>query len=99
MAHALLLGTQAGAALRDAVDLAKPRITAMVVLTTAVGLRVAPGSIGAPRGVLLLVGTTLLVASANIFNSWYERDSDALMARTRLRPLAAGRFDPSRRLT
>lgn len=80
--------------LRDLVDLAKPRITLMVVFTAAIGLFAAPGSAGAARSVILLAGTALLVASANVFNSWIEREADARMIRTRSRPLPAGRVDP-----
>jgi protoheme IX farnesyltransferase len=35
----------------------------------------------------------MLVASANMLNCWYERDTDALMLRTRNRPIPAGRLD------
>lgn len=80
--------------LRDLVDLAKPRITTMVVFTAGIGLWAAPGSAGAARTAVLLLGTALLVASANVFNSWIERDADARMIRTRTRPLPAGRVDP-----
>ncbi len=83
-----------GSTLRDVLDLAKPRITAMVVFTTAMGLWLAPGSIGAARTVLLLFATTLLVGSANTLNCWLERETDGLMIRTRNRPLPAGRIDP-----
>jgi protoheme IX farnesyltransferase len=83
------------ASLRDVFDLAKPRITSMVVFTTAMGLWLAPGSIGTARTVLLLFGTALLVGSANTLNCWYERETDGLMNRTRHRPLPAGRLDPS----
>jgi protoheme IX farnesyltransferase len=82
------------ATLRDLLDLAKPRITTMVVFTTAMGLFLAPGSIGAARTALLLMGTALLVGSANTLNCWYERETDGLMIRTRNRPLPAGRLDP-----
>jgi len=82
------------ALLRDTLELTKPRITTMVVFTTAMGLWLAPGSIGGARTTLLLLGQALLVGSANIFNSWYERDVDGLMLRTRNRPLPAGRLDP-----
>jgi heme o synthase len=81
-------------ALRDLLDLAKPRITTMVVFTTAMGLWLAPGSIGATRTALLLFGTALLVGSANTLNCWYERETDGLMTRTRNRPLPSGRLDP-----
>lgn len=94
MSQAIALGAGVGSVVRDVVDLAKPRITTMVVFTTWIGLSAAPGSIGPARTVLLLVGTAMLVASANVFNSWLERDTDALMHRTRERPLPAGRIDP-----
>lgn len=80
--------------LRDLVDLAKPRITTMVVFTTAMGLWLAPGSIGSVRTALLLFGTALLVGSANTLNCWYERETDGLMIRTRNRPLPSGRLEP-----
>jgi len=75
------------------VEIAKPRITTMVVFTTAIGVWLAPGSIGTARTALLFLGTAMLVASANMLNCWYERDTDALMLRTRLRPIPAGRLD------
>jgi len=78
---------------RDLLETGKPRITTMVVFTAAIGVWLAPGSIGATRTALLLAGTAMLVASANMLNSWYERDTDALMFRTRNRPIPAGRLD------
>ncbi len=94
MAEAAVVRPSAVAAVRDVVELAKPRITAMVVLTAGVGLEMAPVAAGPLRAGALVVGTTLLVASANIFNSWIERDIDARMVRTRHRPLPSGRVDP-----
>ena len=95
MSQALILPAEGVVTLlKDAVELAKPRITGMVVFTTAMGLWAAPAPLSAARTVALLVGTTMLVASANIFNSWMERDVDARMLRTKERPLPAGRFDP-----
>jgi protoheme IX farnesyltransferase len=77
---------------RDLVALTKPRITALVLLTSAAGMRLAPGHVGTRGLVLSLVGTALIVGSANALNMWWERDIDALMARTRNRPLPAGRM-------
>jgi protoheme IX farnesyltransferase len=79
---------------RDLVTLAKPRITLLVLLTGAAGACLAPGSVPLARLLLSLLGTALIVASANALNMWWERDSDALMARTRNRPLPAGRMSP-----
>jgi heme o synthase len=79
--------------IRDLVSLAKPRITLMVLITTAGGLALA-GGVPLLTAVLTLLGTALVVGSANTLNCWLERDSDRLMARTRLRPLPDGRMRP-----
>ena len=84
-----------GAALGDLLALAKPRITALVVFTTASRLWLAPRGLSAAGVALTLVGTVLIVAGANTLNMYLERDSDALMARTAGRPLPAGRMDPA----
>ena len=79
----------------DRIELAKPRITAMVVFTAFVGF--VMGSAGPARGALLaatLVGTGLVAAGAAVLNQVLERDTDALMERTRLRPLPSGRVQP-----
>jgi protoheme IX farnesyltransferase len=82
-----------GEFVRDVVALAKPRLTALVLCTTAGGLWLAGASFGAARSLWCLLGTTLAVAGAHTLNSWMERDLDAQMERTRNRPLAARRFD------
>ncbi len=79
----------------DYVELTKPRLSALVLVTTAagfwLGLR-APFEIG--RGVCVLLGTAMVVAGANALNQWSEREFDALMERTKHRPLPAGRLSP-----
>jgi protoheme IX farnesyltransferase len=79
---------------RDLIALTKPRITALVLLTEAAGMRLAPGSPGTDIRWLSLVGTSLIVGSANALNMWCERDVDGHMSRTRDRPLPAGRMLP-----
>jgi protoheme IX farnesyltransferase len=79
--------------IRDIVSLAKPRITLMVLITTAGGLLLA-GGVNPVRALLTLVGTALVVGSANTLNCWLERDIDRLMTRTKNRPLPAGRLAP-----
>jgi protoheme IX farnesyltransferase len=79
---------------RDFVALVKPRITMLVVFTTAGGLWLAPVRASARTIVFTLLGTVLIVAAANVLNMYLERDSDALMSRTMGRPLPAGRMDP-----
>jgi protoheme IX farnesyltransferase len=77
------------------VQLTKPRIAVLVVLTTLVGfLAAAPRPL--PLLVLLhtLVGTAMAAAAAGALNQWAERRADAEMRRTARRPLPSGRLTP-----
>lgn len=81
----------------DYLALTKPGIVRMCLLMTAGGLWLAPstGEQSSYTWVIwaaALLGSSLAVASANAFNMVWERDGDRLMARTRNRPLAAGRL-------
>jgi len=83
------------AALLDLAALAKPRLSLLVLCTTAGGLWLAPGRHAVIPAAVLLVATTLVVGAANALNNFLERGIDARMRRTRDRPLAAGRVDPA----
>ena len=76
------------------VRLGKPRITGMVIITFLGGLWLAPGSIAHWRTIMTLIGTALLVAASNALNMYLERDADALMERTRDRPLPRAIVSP-----
>jgi protoheme IX farnesyltransferase len=76
------------------VELGKPRITFMVLVTTAVGFWLAPGPHPLGLALATLLGTSLVVAGANALNMYLERDVDALMTRTKDRPLPSGRLQP-----
>ncbi len=93
-AHSAARSRGAVAIARDLLALTKPRITALVLATEAAGASLAPGHAGARAQCLSLAGTALIVGSANTLNMWLERDVDALMTRTRNRPLPAGRLSP-----
>jgi len=83
------------ARLADYMELVKPRIAAMVLLTVTVGFTL--GSVGAwhmAELVSALVGVALVAAAGGAFNQLIERRTDALMARTANRPLPAGRLTP-----
>ncbi|HET9751446.1 MAG TPA: heme o synthase [Myxococcales bacterium] len=82
------------AAPSDLLQLAKPRITALVVFTTASGLWLAPHGLSPVTVGVTLLGTVLIVAAANVLNMYLERDSDAFMSRTMNRPLPARRMEP-----
>jgi heme o synthase len=81
-------------AIADLLALAKPRITALVLITTAGGYWLAPVRRGPLVAVLTIVGTILIVAGANALNMYVERDIDGRMERTKNRPLPAGRLPP-----
>jgi protoheme IX farnesyltransferase len=97
-AEASLVSSQPQARVRDFVALAKPRITMMVLTTTAGGLFLAPAAVTLRTLVCTLVGMTLIVGGANALNMYIERDIDGHMARTRNRPLPAGRLAPKQAL-
>lgn len=95
-------GRSLGARLRDYVALTKPSITRMCLITTAGGLWLAspPASAGEWwNAIWAMLGTAMAVGSANALNMWWEREPDQLMARTRTRPLAAGRLSGNQVLT
>lgn len=78
---------------RDLVSLTKPRITVIVLVTAAAGMKLAAKApIAGMLWLWTLLGTALVVGSANALNMWWERDVDGKMARTKDRPLPAGRL-------
>jgi len=79
----------------DLVALVKPRIMIMALLTAAGAMSLAPAPIDTAHSLWLLLGTALIVGSANTLNMWLERDVDCLMARTKNRPLPGGRLQPA----
>jgi len=84
-----LIGTR----LADYLQLTRPRLSAMALLTVAAGAVLAAG--GAPDWRILihaLIGTALVAAGASALNQLLERESDGLMQRTRERPLPSGRL-------
>lgn len=79
-------------ALKDVIQLTKPRITAMALIVAAGSLLLAPGAIDVVDAMLVLVGIGMAVGGAGALNMFVERDVDLLMERTRTRPLASGRL-------
>ena len=79
----------------DFLELTKPRVVLMVLVTTTVGFYL--GSQGEPDYVSLLhtlFGTALAGGGTLTLNQLLEREADAKMERTRLRPLPDGRLQP-----
>jgi protoheme IX farnesyltransferase len=83
--------------MKDYLALTKPRVTWLILMSTGMGY-VFGLSGGVDWRVLVhaALGTGLLAAGTFTLNQWYEREADAKMRRTRLRPLPAGRIRPAR---
>jgi protoheme IX farnesyltransferase len=81
---------------RDYIELMKPRIVTLVIVTAVAGLVVQGSLLHDPaRFALVLFAITLTAGSANAFNQYFERDLDAQMERTRARrPLPLQRLSP-----
>ena len=76
-------------------ELTKPRITFLIVLTSAAGFALAsPGQINYGALVGAMVGIALLSSGIATLNQYMERDLDALMRRTADRPLPSGKLLP-----
>ena len=84
---------------RDLLILIKVRITALVTLTALAGYGLAPNPQGGWPLIEVAVGVFLITAGASIVNMFLERRTDALMNRTRLRPLPLKILTPAAALT
>lgn len=76
---------------RDYLELTKPRLSLLSVLTAMVGYLAACPPPNPLKFTLLLVGTLLAAGGVAALNQWMERDTDALMKRTADRPIPAGK--------
>lgn len=86
-------------AVANYVALTKPRILPLILFSGLPALMLAgPSWPGPALTAWVLSGTILAAAAANALNSYLERKQDALMDRTRLRPLPAGQIRPGRAL-
>jgi heme o synthase len=86
--------------LRDYVELTKPRIVSLLLLTTVATMFVAEGGVPElPTLLWTMLGGYLAAGGAGAINHYLDRERDARMARTRGRPLVAGRIEPLHGLT
>ena len=84
---------------RDYVALTKPRIISLLLLTTVTTMVVAdPSGLRLTTVLWTMLGGYLAAGGAGAINHYIDRDRDARMARTRSRPLVAGRIEPKRGL-
>ncbi len=88
-----------GAILAPYLELTKPRVTSMVLLTTAAGYYLgSPGRISVGGLLCVLLGTGLLAGGTAVLNQFMERDADRLMRRTAQRPIPSGKITPRQAL-
>ena len=77
----------------DFISLMKPRVMSLVVFTALVGLIMAPVSLHPVLAVSAVILIALGAGASAALNMWYDADIDAVMARTKTRPVPAGRID------
>jgi len=82
------------AAPSDYFALLKPRVMSLVVFTALAGLLLAPTPPHPLIGFASLLAIAVGAGASGALNMWYDADIDALMTRTRKRPIPAGRLDP-----
>jgi heme o synthase len=87
-----------GARVGDFIALLKPRVMSLVVFTGFAGLVAAPGQLHPLLAAVAVLCIAVAAGAAGAINMWYDRDIDAVMARTRHRPLPAGRVAPDEAL-
>ncbi len=80
------------------IELTKPSINALILVTTALGFYLADGFHHPLRMIITLLGAALTCAGSGVLNHYLERDVDALMDRTKHRPIPSGVISPANAL-
>ncbi|MBO6838368.1 MAG: protoheme IX farnesyltransferase [Alphaproteobacteria bacterium] len=81
-----------GAEVRDYIRLLKPRVMSLVVFSGFAGLVLAPGDLHPVLAAVAVLCIAVGSGAAGAINMWYDRDIDAVMTRTRGRPIPRGRI-------
>jgi len=79
-------------------NLMKPRVMSLVLFTCMVGLLIAPNNVDITSSFISLLAVAIGSGAAGALNMWYESDLDALMSRTCLRPIPAGKVKKNQAL-
>src|SRR5690349_6515167 len=87
-------GEAAASSVGDYFALLKPRVMSLVVFTGWAGLYLAPGHLHPLLACVAVLCIAVAAGASGAINMWYDRDIDALMERTKDRPLPAGRVAP-----
>lgn len=94
MSEAVTTTTTEAAELSDWFALLKPRVMTLVVFTGLIGLLIAPGHLNPVLAFTAVLCIAVAAGACGAINMWYDRDIDAVMRRTRNRPIPAGRIEP-----
>jgi len=78
----------------DFIELLKPRVMSLVVFTGFAGMVVAPGHLHPLLAAVAVLCIAVGAGASGAINMWYDRDIDAVMARTARRPIPTGRVEP-----
>jgi protoheme IX farnesyltransferase len=97
-AHPAAADAAAGATWQDYFSLLKPRVMTLVVFTGIAGLVVAPGHIHPVLALTAVLCIAISAGASGAINMWYDRDIDAVMSRTRSRPIVRGLIAPGEAL-
>ncbi len=82
-----------GAQVEDYFALLKPRLMSLVVFTAVVGMVLAPVGVHPLVGIVSILCIAVGAGASGALNMWYDADIDAIMSRTKNRPIPAGRLD------
>jgi protoheme IX farnesyltransferase len=75
----------------DYIALLKPRVMSLVVFTALVGYVAAPGQGDVVLGFATILAIAIAAGASGALNMWFDADIDAVMTRTRVRPIPSGR--------
>jgi protoheme IX farnesyltransferase len=78
----------------DYLELTKPRLSFLSIVTAIVGYLAADATRSVPTLLALIAGTSFAAGGAAVLNQWWEHKTDAKMARTRRRPIPSGLIEP-----
>ena len=88
-----------GPSVADFWQLLKPRVMSLVIFTGFVGMFLAPADMHPLLFVISLFAIAAGAGASGAINQWYDRDIDAIMERTRGRPVPSGAVDPAEALS
>ena len=74
----------------DFIALLKPRVMSLVIFTALTGMAVAPHTLHPLLAFFALIAIAVGAGASGAFNMWYDADIDALMSRTKKRPIPSG---------